>query len=1057
MTLREYISELDRLYRTGRATEHTYRPALQALLNSSLPTLTAINEPARTDCGAPDFILVRRRDNLPVAFVEAKDIGDADLDGRRQHREQFDRYRRSLDHIAFTDYLDFHLYENGEFVAAVRVADERDGHIRPLPDAEEAFKALLSRLAGGGPQRITSASRLAAVMAAKARLLADTVGRALTQNGDDYDDESLHGLFRAFRNVLIHDAEPEEFADLYAQTITYGLFAARLHDPTPETFSRQEAAALIPKTNPFLRRFFQHLAGADLDGRVTWIVDDLAAAFGAADLRRLLSDYGHAGRRDDPMIHFYEDFLAAYDPKARKAKGVWYTPQPVVGFIVRAVDQLLRCDFGLPDGLADASRVRRKVAVEQSLDRRTADRLRHVDREFHRVQILDPATGTGTFLAEVVRLVRSRFDGREGLWQDYVERDLLPRLNGFELLMASYAVAHLKLDLLLEQTGYQHLTDRRLHVYLTNSLETANDAGRNLFDQLFSDEANRADRVKRDTPVMVMMGNPPYSVSSQNKGEWITELIRIYKSEPGNWGKKTELHQLQERNIQPLSDDYIKFIRLAHYYVQKNGEGIVAFITNNSFLDGIIHRGMRWQLLRAFDSIYILDLHGNAKKHETTPDGSKDENVFNIQQGVSINLFVRTGPNTEDQPARVFHHDLYGLRRNKFAHLDKLDINSVPWQELTPCAPYYFFVPKDFSAQAEYDRGFRLDELFINNVSGVKTSKDKVVVCDTMEQARQLAEDFQTLDVETLRTKYNTGRDSRDWSVERAKEDVTEHKDTLRIVPYMYRPFDDRYIVLTGKTNGIVAWPRYRSFACMSHPGNLSLIVCKQLSTQNWHHCFLSTLISDLNSISINTKEISYVFPLFINTGEAGRNFETKNLIPNFRPEVVARIEEGLGESVEPTELFDYIYAVLHSPAYRECYREMLRIDFPRVPYPQDAGQYHRLAAIGARLRRTHLMEGAPTWPDGLTYPVGGSNEVSDPHWADGRAYVNDTQYVGGVAEAVWNAAIGGYQPAQKWLKDRRGRRLTHDDIAHYARTLRALSETLRLMREVNTILTLPA
>lgn len=859
MNLHEYIAELDRLYRTGRATEHTYRPALQALLDTALPALAAINEPARTDCGAPDFILVRRRDNLPVAFVEAKDIDDPDLDGRRQHREQFDRYRHSLAHIAFTDYLDFHLYEDGEPVAQVRVADVSDGRIRPRPKAEEAFNALLSRLTSGGPQRITSASRLAAVMAAKARLLADTVGRALAQRADSYDDESLHGLFRAFRNVLIHDAEPEEFADLYAQTITYGLFAARLHDPTPETFSRQEAAGLIPKTNPFLRRFFQHLAGADLDGRVAWIVDDLATAFGAA----------------------------------------------IVG--------------------QEAAQV------------------------------------------------------------------------------------------------------------------------------------GRADRVKRDTPVMVMMGNPPYSVSSQNKGEWITELIRIYKSEPGNWGKKTELHQLQERNIQPLSDDYIKFIRLAHYYVQKNGEGIVAFITNNSFLDGIIHRGMRWQLLRAFDSIYILDLHGNAKKHETTPDGSKDENVFNIQQGVSINLFVRTGPNTEDQPARVFHHDLYGLRRNKFAHLDKLDINSVPWQELTPCAPYYFFVPKDFSAQAEYDRGFRLDELFINNVSGVKTSKDKVVVCDTMEQARQLAEDFQTLDVETLRTKYNTGRDSRDWSVERAKEDVTEHKDTLRIVPYMYRPFDDRYIVLTGKTNGIVAWPRYRSFACMSHPGNLSLIVCKQLSTQNWHHCFLSTLISDLNSISINTKEISYVFPLFINTGEAGRNFETKNLIPNFRPEVVARIEEGLGESVEPTELFDYIYAVLHSPAYRECYREMLRIDFPRVPYPQDAGQYHRLAAIGARLRRTHLMEGAPTWPDGLTYPVGGSNEVSDPHWADGRAYVNDTQYVGGVAEAVWNAAIGGYQPVQKWLKDRRGRRLTHDDIAHYARTLRALSETLRLMREVNTILTLPA
>lgn len=1044
MTLREYISELDRLYRTGRATEHTYRPALQALLNSSLPTLTAINEPARTDCGAPDFILVRRRDNLPVAFVEAKDIGDADLDGRRQHREQFDRYRRSLDHIAFTDYLDFHLYENGEFVAAVRVADERDGHIRPLPDAEEAFKALLSRLAGGGPQRITSASRLAAVMAAKARLLADTVGRALTQNGDDYDDESLHGLFRAFRNVLIHDAEPEEFADLYAQTITYGLFAARLHDPTPETFSRQEAAALIPKTNPFLRRFFQHLAGADLDGRVTWIVDDLAAAFGAADLRRLLSDYGHAGRRDDPMIHFYEDFLAAYDPKARKAKGVWYTPQPVVRFIVRAVDQLLRCDFGLPDGLADASRVRRKVAVEQSLDRRTADRLRHVDREFHRVQILDPATGTGTFLAEVVRLVRSRFDGREGLWQDYVERDLLPRLNGFELLMASYAVAHLKLDLLLEQTGYQHLTDRRLHVYLTNSLETANDAGRNLFDQLFSDEANRADRVKRDTPVMVMMGNPPYNVSSQNKGEWITDLLSDYKK------------NLNERNIQSLSDDYIKFIRFAQYYIEKNGEGIVAFITNNSYIDGITHRQMRLRLLQAFDKVYIVNLHGSSKKHETSPDGGKDENIFGIQQGVAIALFVRSKKDANKSTYTVKYFDLYGTRNYKFTYLETHNIENTNWREFVPQPPYYFFEPKNFSAQNEYEKGFKIDELLRVNVSGVQTAQDKFLICFTRDEVERHINDLIHLQEKELCLQYGLNN-SRDWSIAAAKQDVGQEMKLSCIVPILYRPFDTRYLYYTDKTNGIVAWPRYRSMRHMLIPNNLGIVVGRQgqaIGNSEWSLVFITNIITDRN---LYYRGGGCVFPLFINTGEAGRNFDAKNLIPNFRPEVVARIEEGLGESVEPTELFDYIYAVLHSPTYRERYREMLRIDFPRVPYPADAAGYHRLASIGAQLRRTHLMEGAPTWPDGLTYPVGGSNEVDNPHWADGRVYVNGTQYVGGVAEAVWNAVIGGYQPAQKWLKDRRGRRLTHDDIAHYARTLHALSETLRLMAEVDTVFTLPA
>lgn len=707
MNLHEYIAELDRLYRTGRATEHTYRPALQALLDTALPALAAINEPARTDCGAPDFILVRRRDNLPVAFVEAKDIDDPDLDGRRQHREQFDRYRHSLAHIAFTDYLDFHLYEDGEPVAQVRVADVSDGRIRLRPKAEEAFNALLSCLTSGGPQRITSASRLAAVMAAKARLLADTVGRALAQRADSYDDESLHGLFRAFRNVLIHDAEPEEFADLYAQTITYGLFAARLHDPTPETFSRQEAAGLIPKTNPFLRRFFQHLAGADLDGRVAWIVDDLATAFGAADLRRLLADYGRAGRRDDPMIHFYEDFLAAYDPKARKAKGVWYTPQPVVSFIVRAVDHLLRRDFGLPDGLADASRVKRKVAVEQSLDRRTADRLRHAEREFHRVQILDPATGTGTFLSEVVRLVRSCFEGREGLWQDYVERDLLPRLSGFELLMASYAVAHLKLDLLLEQTGYQHLTDRRLHVYLTNSLETANDAGRTLFDPLFSDEANRADRVKRDAPVMVMMGNPPYNGASRNKGEWIMNLMRTYKMEPGGQTP------LKERNPKWLNDDYVKFIRLAHYYIERTGTGIVAFINPHGYLDNPTFRGMRWQLLRTFDRIYTIDLHGNSKKHETAPDGSKDENVFDIQQGVSINLFIRTQEKHDrDHMADVYHYDLYGLRSDKYNFLDSHSLADIPFQRLAPQPPMYFFVPKDFTVEAEYKKGFGVNELF---------------------------------------------------------------------------------------------------------------------------------------------------------------------------------------------------------------------------------------------------------------------------------------------------------------------------------------------------------
>lgn len=1050
MNLHEYIAELDRLYRTGRATEHTYRPALQALLDTALPALAAINEPARTDCGAPDFILVRRRDNLPVAFVEAKDIDDPDLDGRRQHREQFDRYRHSLAHIAFTDYLDFHLYEDGEPVAQVRIGDAREGRILPRRDAEAAFDALLARLTGGGPQLLTSSARLADAMAAKARLLAETVRRALAQRADSYDDESLHGLFRAFRNVLIHDAEPEEFADLYAQTITYGLFAARLHDDTPDTFSRQEAASLIPKTNPFLRRFFQSIAGYDLDDRIAWLVDDLAATFRAVDLRRLLADYGRSGRRDDPMIHFYEDFLTAYDPAQRKAKGVWYTPQPVVRFIVRAVDHLLHRDFGLTEGLADASRVSRKVVEAQAVDRRTADHRKRVDRSFHRVQILDPATGTGTFLAEAVRLVRNRFEGREGLWQDYVERDLLPRLGGFELLMASYAIAHLKLDLLLEQTGYRHRSDRRLHVYLTNSLESPADE-RTLFDQLFSEEAEAANRVKRDAPVMVMMGNPPYNGASRNKGEWIMNLMRTYKMEPGGQTP------LKERNPKWLNDDYVKFIRLAHYYIERTGTGIVAFINPHGYLDNPTFRGMRWQLLRTFDRIYTIDLHGNSKKHETAPDGSKDENVFDIQQGVSINLFVRTqAKHDRNHMADVYHYDLYGLRSDKYDYLDHHDLADIPFQRLAPQPPMYFFVPKDFTVEAEYQKGFGVNELFVETSLGITTTKDKFLICDNPDEVRQRITHLIQLPESELKRRYNL-EDTRDWTIAKAKEDIGTFVDENCIMPIDYRLFDKKYLYYTGKTGGIVARPRYRLMRNLVNSGNFALITVRQLACDDWSHIYVANHIVDNCFISNKTKERGYVFPLFIIPGEAGRNFDEKDLVPNFRPEVVARIERGLGEKVEPLELFDYVYAVLYSPRYRERYREMLRIDFPRVPYPADAAAYHQLADIGARLRRTHLMEDAEGWPPGMTYPVGGSNEVTDPHWADGRAYVNDTQYVGGVAEAVWNTAIGGYQPAQKWLKDRRGRRLTHDDIAHYARTLRALSETLRLMREVNTILTLPA
>lgn len=645
MDIATYIKSINEQFRTGIAREHSYQPMLQQLLNEMLDSLVVTNEPARIDCGAPDFIISSKKTNNPVFYIEAKDIDDRDLDGRKENKEQFNRYKKSLDHIIFTDYIDFHLYENGEWVRNVRLAEVHGDKIDLCKDNVEDFKELINHIASTQPTPITTAKRLAEQMAAKARILASTINNAFRiaeSEGEQEDaNRQLQGQLKAFRSVLINDLTTEGFADIYAQTVAYGMFAARLHDNTPNDFSRQEAANLIPKTNPFLRNIFQQIAGYDLDERIAWVVDDLVNIFLATDVQKVMKNYKKKGQHHDPMIHFYEDFLSAYNPLLRKAKGVWYTPLSVVQFIVRAVDEILKRDFNLAEGLADHSMFTHEVVNEQyKKGERINGKLTKptIKKEMHRVQILDPATGTGTFLAEVVNQIYDKFQYMQGMWQSYVNDHLLPRLHGFELLMASYAVAHLKLDMLLEQTGFNHAENKkRLKIYLTNSLEECHPDTGSLWAQWLSDEASAANRIKRDCPVMVMIGNPPYSGESQNKGEWIMHLMEDYKKEPGG---ET---QLKERNPKWINDDYVKFIRLAQYYIERNKYGVIGFINPHGFLDNPTFRGMRWNLLKTFDKIYTINLHGNYKKKEVCPDGSPDENVFDIQQGVSINMFIKTG------------------------------------------------------------------------------------------------------------------------------------------------------------------------------------------------------------------------------------------------------------------------------------------------------------------------------------------------------------------------------------------------------------------------------
>lgn len=1028
MDFKEYIQTIDQLYHVGNTTEHSFRGALASYLQSLLKNFVVTNEPRRIDCGAPDYVITQK--NVPVAFLEAKDVNDGDLDGRRQHKDQFNRYKSSLDRIIFTDYLDFHLYVGGEYQDAVRIAETRGDHIVGIPENEAKFAEMVLHLATEGRQRITSSSALAKQMAAKAHLLADTVKNSIAIDGEDGDSDMAAQL-RAFRSVLIHDLKPEDFADIYAQTIVYGLFTARLNDQTPEDFSRQEAAELIPKSNPFLRKIFQSIAVYDLDESIAWIVEDLASMFAATDAERIMRNYGGNKRHSDPIVHFYEDFLAEYDPKLRKARGVWYTPAPVVKFIVSSIDQILQSEFNLPMGLADDSTIMIKRAIQQSRDGRTADGMKHEMVPAHRVQILDPATGTGTFLAEIIQQVRDKFDGMEGVWPSYVEKSLIPRLHGFEILMASYTIAHLKLSMTLKATGYAGTSKDRLNVFLTNSLEEATPRAADLFAKWLSDEADEASRVKTETPVMICTGNPPYSVSSQNNGKWISELVADYK------------RGLNERKNN-LDDDYIKFIRLGQHYVEKNGTGILAYISNNSFLDGITHRQMRQSLMRVFDKVFVLDLHGNSRKLEVAPDGGKDENVFDIMQGVSINLFVKTGRKGKNELAEVYHHEFYGTRDNKYAALNELSFTTVPWRRLSPEDPYFFFVPKDFSVQDDYEKGFKVDELMTVCNSGIQTKRDDFVYQFSRTEMEHVISGLRTRDVEDCRRELSIGEDGVAWKVSWAKQDI--ETNTGQFAEVLYRPFDLRWTYYTGKSSGFMARPRMPEAANLLK-ANLALLVVRNTRRDMSNNYFVSSTLVDKDGIS--SFDNCRFFPLYVYRNNMG----VEESIPNFNSGILEIIEGSLGEKVDPQDLFNYIYAVLYCPKYRETYKEFLKIDFPRIPYPADKDQYHRLVALGAELRKLHLMDGAQNWERRITFPVPGENIVEAIRHEQGKVLINDTQYFGGVSELAWNFFIGGYQPAQKWLKDRRGRKLDYKDILHYGHIIYALEETDRIMKEIDPVL----
>ena len=1048
--LHTYITSIAATHAGGISTEHSFRGDLQELVRAVLPDVDITNEPRRIECGAPDYVLAR--DGIPLGYIEAKNV-DKSLDDTA-HRAQLKRYVESLDNLIFTNYLEFRFHRNGEIkpTASVAIAELSGGKIKPLPQNFDKFADLIANFGAYHGQTITAANDLAGRMAHKARMLAATITEALIRDDraqarearQDEMESALQGQLSAFKKHLIHDLDAAGFADIYAQTVAYGMFAARLHDPTPATFTRFEAGELIPSTNPFLRKFFQHIAGYDLDKRIHWIVDDLADVFRAADVGELMKGYGKATQQNDPFIHFYETFLGEYDPKLRKSRGVYYTPEPVVNFIVRAVDEILRTEFNLKDGLADTSKTVIEIEGAPSTDKRKQGKAETYQTEVHKVQILDPAAGTGTFLAAIVQEIYSKqFAGQEGVWPDYVKQDLIPRLNGFEVLLASYAMAHTKLEMVLRDSGCD-LNGNRLRVYLTNSLEEHHPDTGTLFSQWLATEANEANFIKRDTPVMVVIGNPPYAVSSSNKGEWIQELLGDYKKD------------LNERKLN-LDDDYIKFIRYGDHLIERTGEGILAYISNNSFIDGITHRQMRRHLLETFDKIYILDLHGNSRKKERSPDGSPDKNVFDIMQGVSINLFVKTGKKKKGDLGQVFHCDLFGQRESKYEFLWEYNLDKVDFTELETPSPYFFFVPKDFKAQTEYEKGFAVNVLFDEYNSGIQTKRDKLTVAIDVGEINRIKDDMENLETEEIRKKHTLPADGRDWKIAWAKQDIEENEP--KIVSMLYRPFDIRKTLYTGKTKGFLAYPRHKTMRHILAGDNLGFMTSRSYPTNVvFDRVFITRHIADLHAASDQT----YFLPLYLYPEEKQQNLDNQpTRKPNLNPDIIKTIADQLTlrftpektddhNTFAPIDLLDYIYATLHSPTYRQKYREFLKIDFPRVPYPANQKQFRALAQLGAELRALHLMESAKLNTLITTYPQPGDNTVTQIKYDAGKVSINKTQHFANIPKAAWEFYIGGYQPAQKWLKDRKGRTLTSEEIKHYQKIIVALVETAAIMKKID-------
>ncbi len=1000
-----YTERIANITAGGDATEFSYRTDIDNMLQSAVAEFGVaadiLQEPSRIqNSGAPDFRISAKGGGI-IGYVECKTPG-ANLQ-KLTTTAQLTKYRALSGNILLTDSWRWLLLRDGKKIADVALTK------KPSQQTKTEFTNLLRTFIESEAEKIGDAKRLAESLARRCALLrVGLEGHA----EDDPAKSRLHGLLAAFRTALDTDLAFAEFANAFAQTLVYSLLLAKLKAPAGVKLDLYTINQHIPANFAVIREittFLQNLDNLEYEN-IAWVVDDILATINAMDAAAVTESmsYRNGGKgfddSDDPYLYFYENFLAAYDSKMRESRGVYYTPPPVVKFIVRAVDDLLRSDFGLSNGLA----------------------------ETNGITALDFAAGTGTFMLEMMRTV---LDGKSKPSRDMLTHGhLLKNFYGFELLIAPYAIAHLKLSQFLADNDVPLKKDERINIFLTNTLEQISGQVELPMMPQLAEEANRAQAIK-DAPVLVICGNPPYSVNSQNTGSWIVKLIAAYKKVDGT--------PLGEANPKALLDDYVKFIRFAQWKMENVERGIVAIITNHGFLDNPTFRGMRQSLMNTFDALYFLDLHGNANKQETAPDGGKDENVFAIRQGVAISILVK---NSQVEQKGVFHADLYGKRDTKYSACLESDMNTIGWKPINPAAPFYLFIPRDEKAAKKYENFHSVKDIFTVQGTGIKSHRDHFAYAFDVDEIKTRINEMidPNISTEDMREKYGL-QDTRDWSLENARRQLKDnHSFDKFLKPCSYRPFDIRWCYY-GKETMELHRPELMENMLVGE--NIGLCVSRRQEIGGeWRHGFITDKIIQIHAGVV--KEGTYLMPLYHYDSVIGKTIRRENIEPKFR----RWIDDHYGTAHTPEDILGCIYATMHSPDYRNRYADFLRSDFPRIPFPADNNEFKRLATIGTELINAHLLRENCTGNLGQLDGTSTSHKVEKIKYDEKteRLYFNQNEYFSPIPPEVFNFQIGGYQPLDKYLKSRKNRTLILDETETIQKVTNAIAFTIGKMGEID-------